>query len=186
MRAERAPSATATRTLFQSGVIACLVCLFCCSCSIFSPRPVQYPTSTTVDDPFNFASILWNTGKKFTKLEYIDLFADDCSYIDVDGNMFSKQDIKKHLSTIQSQITVNSATWKKDTVNPDIFLSDTMIIVNRIYDISIENQSGQSYDFADKASFRILFNSTKNAWTIAEWKDSYPGYSVFHPLYTIN
>jgi hypothetical protein len=164
-----------------------LMCLCLCSaCGIFSPRPVEYPTSTVVDDPFNFASILWNTGKNFTKLEYIDLFADGCSYIDVNGNTFTKDDIRNHLITIQSQLTINSSAWNKDTTNPDIFLSDTSMIVNRTYNVSATDPAHPSnaYRFADKASFRLLYNETKNAWTIAEWKDDYAGYSVFHPWFT--
>jgi hypothetical protein len=174
------------RTLTIIGLCLCALCALCASCGIFSPRPVEYPKPTIVDDPFNFASILWNTGKKFTKLEYIDLFADGCSYIDVDGNTFSKDDLRNHLITIQRELTMNSVSWKKDTANQDIFISDTLMIVYRMYAVSAEDPNHQSYEFADKASFRLLFNSMKNAWTIAEWKDTYAGYSIFHPWFTPN
>jgi hypothetical protein len=161
------------------------LCL-CSACGIFSPRPVEYPTATIVDDPFNFASILWGTGKDFTKLEYIDLFADGFSYIDVNGNSFTRDDMRNHLITIQRQLKIQSSTWKKDTANQDIFLSDTLIIVNRTYTVSAEDplHPSNAYTFADKASFRLLFSTTKNVWTIAEWKDTYAGYSIFHPWFT--
>jgi len=147
---------------------------------------VEYPTPTIVDDPFNFASILANTGKKFTKLEYADLFADDCAYIDVNGNTFGKEDIRNHLVAVQRELTIDAATWKKDTANPDnLFILDT-ILVNRTYDVSAQNPLHQTYEFADKASFTLVFNSTKNAWTITEWKDKYSGYSIFHPWFSPN
>jgi hypothetical protein len=177
------------RTMIRSiRVLAIAGLCLCSACGIFSPRPVEYPTPTGVDDPFNFASILWSTGKKFTKLEYIDLFADGFSYIDVNGNTFTKDDMRNHLITIQRQLTIKSSTWKKDTANPDIFFSDTLIIVNRTYDVSAQDPllPASEYAFADKASFRLLFNATKNAWTIAEWKDTYAGYSIFHPWFTLN
>jgi hypothetical protein len=165
-------------------VVACL----CASCGIFSPRPVEYPTVTVVDDPFNFASILWNTGKTFTKLEYSDLFADECTFIDINGNTFNKDDIRNHLTTIQQELTINSSTWQPDTANPDLFMSDTLFIANRIYNVAAKDQRDSSYSFYGKASLKVLFNSTENAWTILEWKDEFPGpgYSVFHPWFSPN
>lgn len=154
------------------------------SCGIFSPRPVEYPISTVTEDPFNFASILWNTGKKFTKLEYTDLFDPSVEYIDINGRIFYKNEIVNHLNTIQRRLTVQSIVWTKDTANPDLVISDTTYTANRTYSVVVVDTLQKAISFSDKASFKLSFNSTINAWTVTEWTDKFPGYSVFHPLFT--
>jgi hypothetical protein len=172
-------------------VIFCMLVCASASCGIFSPRPVEYPTTTIVDDPFNFASILYNTGKTFTKLDYNDLFAGDPDgmnivYYDLDGRQFTKKDLIANLTLTQNTMTVKTSTWKSDPETPDLTISDTMIIVNRLYTVAAEDSLNKVFTFANKASFTVVKNSTTNAWTIQEWRDQYPGYSIFHPWFSPN
>lgn len=165
--------------------------LFCASCGIFSPRPVEYPTTTTVNDPFNFASILFNTGKAFTKLDYNDLFAGDPEgtniiYYDIDGRQFTKKDIVDHLTLMQQTLSIKTATWKPDPQTPDLTISDTMLIINCLDSVVAEDSLRKDFAFASKSSFTVVKNSTTNAWMISAWKDEYPGYSIFHPWFTPN
>jgi hypothetical protein len=162
--------------------------LLCASCGVFSPRAVENPTTTTVDDPFNFASLLYNTGKTFTRLDYNDLFAGDPDglniiYSDIDGRQFTKKDLITNLTLTQQTLTIKTATWRPDPQTPDQTMSDTLSIINRLYHVVAQDSLNNVFDFADKASFTVVKNTTKNAWTILEWKDSYPGISIFHPWF---
>jgi len=172
--------------VLQRLLSAIAICVFfnVFSCGIFSPRPVENPISTIPDDPFNFASILWNTGKNFSKLEYTDLFDQSLEYIDINGRVYYKNEVINHLNTTQRRLTVQSVVWAKDTASPDLVISDTTYIANRIYSVSLVDTLQKTYAFSDKASFKLGYNSTINAWTIFEWVDKFPGYSVFHPLFS--
>jgi hypothetical protein len=183
------------RILSRSNVCVTFCGLLCASCGIFSPRPVEYPSTIVVDDPFNFASIMYNTGKTFTKLDYSDLFAGDPDglnnvYSDIDGRQFSKKDLIAHLTTMQQTLSIKIATWKPDPQTADYSFGDTMLILNRLYNVVASDSANRSLEFSSKASFTVVKNTTTNAWMILEWKDDYPvtdtSYSVFHPWYSPN
>jgi hypothetical protein len=154
------------------------------SCGIFDPRPVEYPANEAVQDQFNFASLLWNTNRQFTKLEYADLFTEDFVYVDINGNEFDRKTFTDHLYTIQRRYEI-SITWRDDSLH-DKTIQDTFFI-DRSYHVSAMDTVAippKSYTVNDQASFKLIFNSTKNNWNICYWKDKYQGMSIFHPLFT--
>jgi hypothetical protein len=159
--------------------------LAACACGVFDPRPVEYPSNEAVQDPFNFASILWNTGKWFTKLEYNDLFFDTTTYIDINGNEYGRDMLVANLYKTQSRFEIRSISWTGDSIQ-DFTINDTFFMDRKYHVIARDTVAipPKDYDFNDKASFKLIFNSTKNTWNIFYWKDRYPGKSIFHPLFT--
>jgi hypothetical protein len=107
-------------------------------------------------------------------------------YDDIDGRQFTKKDLITNLTLTQNTLSIKTATWKPDPQTPDLTISDTMIIVNRLYNVIAEVSPGTVYIFASKSSFTVVKSSTTNAWMISQWKDEYPGYSIFHPWFTPN
>jgi hypothetical protein len=176
-------------------VLCALACaILCGSCGILSPRPVEPPTTTSVDDPFNFASLLYGTGKSFTRLDYNDLFAANDPdglgniYTDIESRQFTKKDIVAHLTQVQQSLSIKVSTWKPDPQTPDMAISDTMLVLSRLYNVVASDSANRSLEFSSKASFTVVKNAQTNAWTILEWKDNYPVtdsvFSVFHPWYS--
>ena len=164
--------------------IVVLMALAVSSCGIFEPRPVEFPANEAVQDPFNFASLLWNTNKQFTKLEYTDLFSEDFIYVDINGNEFDRKTFTDHLYTIQRRFEI-SITWRNDSLN-DKTIQDTFFI-DRGYRISALDTLAippKTYAINDQASFKLIFNPTINNWNICYWKDKYQGMSIFHPLFS--
>jgi hypothetical protein len=181
----------ARATVFLRACFFVLFCaLFCASCGIFSPRPAENPTVTAINDPFNFASLLYNTGKTFSRLDYNELFAGDPDgqnivYSDIEGRQFTKKDLVAHLTQVQQTLSIKTAIWKPDPQTPDLSIADTILILNRLDSVVAVDSLSKVLVFAGKASFTVVKNSTINAWTILEWKDNYPGpdVSIFHPWY---
>lgn len=156
-----------------------------CGCGIFEPRQAEYPSNEAVQDPFSFASILWNTGKWFTKLEYNDMFYDTTTYVDINGNEYGRDMLIANLYKTQSRFEIRRVSWTMDSLQ-DFTVADTFFM-DRKYDIVARDTMvipPKDYEFNDKASFKLIFNSTKNTWNIFYWKDKYPGQSIFHPLFT--
>jgi hypothetical protein len=165
-------------------LISIIVC--CLSCGIFSPRPVEYPSENppVTKDPFHFASLLNGTGKTFNKLEYNDLFSDTMRYIDIDGRIFNKQKVIDNLHNVEAQFILKEVSWGRDTARTkDFLVGDTLFIYRSYVVIAVDSitvpQVTDTFD--GSASFKIVNDPLKNTETIAEWKDTYPGISIFHP-----
>jgi hypothetical protein len=162
-----------------------LIFVFFTGCGVFEPRRAEYPIIKPEQEPFNFASILWGTGKTFNKLEYNDLFSDNVVYIDINGNEYYKDMLVNNLYKIQSRFIIKSAFWQFDSLQ-DFSIGDTFFIDRKYHIIVTDTLTipPKDYDFYDKASFKLIFNSTKNTWNIFYFKDKYPGKSIFHPLFS--
>ena len=138
--------------------------LAACGCGIFEPRQAQYPSNEAVQDPFSFASIL---------------------YVDINGNEYGRDMLVANLYKTQSRFEIRSISWAKDSIQ-DFPVGDTFFMDRKYHVVARDTMviPPKDYEFNDKASFKLMFNSTKNTWNIFYWKDKYPGQSIFHPLFT--
>ncbi len=167
-----------TVLLLAAGVLSIV------SCGLFDPRPAEYPSSTAIVDPFNFASILWNTGKQITKVDYNDIFYDTAIYVDINDNIFDRKMLIDHLHDVWNRFAIDAVSWTPDSLS-DFTIGDTFY-VDRAYHVAARDTlmiPPKSYTFDDNASFKFIFNASKNTWCIVYWKDKYPGRSIFHPLF---
>jgi hypothetical protein len=158
--------------------------LMAVSCSVFEPRTAEYPSNTATVDPFNFASILWGTGKQITKVDYNDIFFDTATYIDINDNQFDRKTLIDHLHDVWHRFAIDEASWSPDSLT-DFTIGDTFF-VDRAYHVAARDTltiPPTSYTFDNNASFKLVFNANKNTWNIFYWKDKYPGKSIFHPLF---
>ncbi len=154
------------------------------SCGVFDPRPVEYPSNVVTVDPFNFASILYNTGNSITKVDYNDIFYDTATFVDINGNVFDRGAIIDHLQSMRQQFSAITVSWERDTLK-DFYIGDTFF-VDRAYNVVALDTfliPPKSDTFNSTSSFKFLFNASKNTWNIFYWKDKYPGESIFHPLF---
>ncbi len=152
------------------------------SCGVFDPRPAEYPSTTTVVDQFNFASILWNTGKQITKLDYNDIFSDSATFADINDNVFDRKLLIDHLQDASIRFAIDQVTWSTDSL-ADFTIADTFFVDRRYHVAMRDTLLSKSYVFDDNASFKLTFNANKNTWDIFYFKDKYPGKSIFHPLF---
>jgi hypothetical protein len=169
-----------------SGYLLALPLVAVMSCSVFDPRPVEYPLNVVTVDPFNFASILWNTGKQITKVEYNDIFYDTATFVfaDINGNVFSRQSLIDHLQSMCQLFSMQNVSWEPDSLQ-DFTIADTFFADRAYYVVALDTFliPPKSDTFSSTSSFKLLFNANKNTWNIFYWKDKYPGESIFHPLF---
>jgi hypothetical protein len=155
------------------------------SCGLFDPRPVEYPSIETGQDPFKFASLLYGTDKKFTQVDnYNFLFADPAYYVDIDGNTYDKGLFTQHLYEVQNRFKIESVLWSRDSLQ-DYIREDTFFMDRKYHIVLLDTlvSPSKQYDFSDKASFKVKLTATKTEGSIFSWKDKFQGKSIFHPLF---
>jgi hypothetical protein len=170
----------------RSVCCSALAALLITSCGIFDPRPAEYPSTTVQVDPFNFASILWNTGKQITTVAYSDIFYDgmDTIYYDINDKGYSRTMFIANLQDAITRYVIGQVSWNPDSLS-DFTIGDTFF-VDRAYHIVLQDTMmipTRSDTFNNNASFKLIFNANKNTWNIFYFKDKYPGMSIFNPLF---
>jgi hypothetical protein len=166
------------------GYLLVLPVIAAMSCGVFDPRPVEYPLDVVTVDPFNFASILWNTGKQITKVDYNDIFYDTAWFLDINGNQFDRKLLIDHLQSMCQVFSIQNVSWEPDSLQ-DFTIGDTFFADRAYYVVALDTFliPPKSDTFSSTSSFKLLFNAEKNTWNIFYWKDKYPGESIFHPLF---
>jgi hypothetical protein len=148
-------------------------------CGLFAPREGDPPLDTQTN-LLSFGDILSNgTSEEFPKLNYEDMLGDGFVYVssyDL-AHPFGRTDEIARLRLIE-QTYLNSArqftvavAWEPDTSMPHTSTLNKMDTVSlyRVYAVT----SPQLPDtLRGGATFRLVYEDIRNAWTIVYWKDT--------------
>ena len=147
-------------------------------CGLFTPRtdfepPISDQGGTV--DHFNFVSLLEESGEKFSKLDWYELFDDDFRYINVRlaSGSYGKTDLINHLSQ-QHEIYPDA---KVDWVNREGIIRNinTITLSNVDYTVECSNDT-----FTGTGSFRCV-RDDNNIWRIMQWNDDPDENQFFSP-----